>query len=162
MTAGTRRVRGRSTLRDGFSVLGVAVRREPWVFAVSTVGAVLFGALTVADAWVLGWSADHVVLPALETGVAATGALVTAAALFIGVAIVRGGQHRGAPLGRRGHAVPHAGARPARGHPAVPPAAARVAPAPPHRPAALQRQLRRRGGVGADRAAADGGRARSR
>jgi ABC-type multidrug transport system fused ATPase/permease subunit len=60
------------------------------VFAVSTLGAVLFGALTVADAWVLGWSADHVVLPAFETGVAATGALVTAAALFVGVAIVRG------------------------------------------------------------------------
>jgi ABC-type multidrug transport system fused ATPase/permease subunit len=84
-----RSVRGRSTLRDGFKVLGVAVRREPWVFTVSTVGAVLFGALTVADAWVLGWSTDNVVLPAFETGVTTTGALVTAAALFIGVAIVR-------------------------------------------------------------------------
>jgi ATP-binding cassette, subfamily B, bacterial len=70
-------------------VLGVAVKREPWVFTVSTVGAVLFGALTVADAWVLGWSTDNVVLPAFDTGVATTGALVTAAALFIGVAIVR-------------------------------------------------------------------------
>ena len=89
MTAG-RRVHGRSTLRDGFTVLGVAVKREPWVFTVSTVGAVLFGALTVADAWVLGWSTDNVVLPAFDTGVATTGALVTAAALFIGVAIVRG------------------------------------------------------------------------
>jgi ATP-binding cassette subfamily B protein len=88
VTAG-RRVHGRSTLRDGFAVLGVAVRREPWVFTISTVGAVLFGALTVADAWVLGWSTDNVVLPAFDTGVATTGALVTAAALFIGVAIVR-------------------------------------------------------------------------
>jgi ATP-binding cassette subfamily B protein len=88
VTAG-RRVHGRSTLRDGFRVLGVAVRREPWVFTVSTIGAVLFGALTVADAWVLGWSTDNVVLPAFDTGVATTGALVTAAALFIGVATVR-------------------------------------------------------------------------
>jgi ABC-type multidrug transport system fused ATPase/permease subunit len=88
VTAG-RRVHGRSTLRDGFTVLGVAVRREPWVFTVSTIGAVLFGALTVADAWVLGWSTDNVVLPAFDTGVATTGGLVTAAALFIGVAIVR-------------------------------------------------------------------------
>jgi ABC-type multidrug transport system fused ATPase/permease subunit len=71
-------------------VLAVAIRREPWVFTVSTVGAVVFGALTVADAWVLGWATEHVVLPAFDTGVAATGALVTAAALFVGVAIVRG------------------------------------------------------------------------
>ena len=80
----------RSTLRDGFAVLGVAVRREPWVFTVSTLGAVLFGALTVADAWVLGWAADHVVLPAFETGVTPTGGLVTVTALFVGVAVLRG------------------------------------------------------------------------
>ncbi len=77
------------TLRRGFAVLGHAIRREPWVFGVSTLGAVLFGALTVADAWVLGWSADHVVLPAFETGVAPTDGLVTVAALFIGVALLR-------------------------------------------------------------------------
>jgi ATP-binding cassette, subfamily B, bacterial len=80
----------RATLRRGFRVLGVAVRREPGVFAVSTVGALLFGALTVADAWVLGWATDNVVLPAFETGVTPGGALLTATALFIGVAIVRG------------------------------------------------------------------------
>ena len=79
-----------STLRAGFSVLLVAIRREPWVFTVSTVGAVLFGALTVADAWVLGWSADHVVLPAFETGSVESGGLVTVAALFVGVAVLRG------------------------------------------------------------------------
>ena len=50
----------------GFRVLGVAIRREPWVFTLSTLGSVLFGALTVADAWVLGWATDHVVLPAFE------------------------------------------------------------------------------------------------
>jgi ABC-type multidrug transport system fused ATPase/permease subunit len=82
--------RGRSTLRDGFGVLAVAIRREPWMFTVSSIGAVLFGALTVADAWVLGWSADNVVLPAFETGVTTTGGLVTVVALFVGVAIVRG------------------------------------------------------------------------
>jgi ABC-type multidrug transport system fused ATPase/permease subunit len=60
------------------------------MFAISTVGAVVFGALTVADAWVLGWSTDNVILPGFEEGVAPTGALITAAALFIGVAIVRG------------------------------------------------------------------------
>jgi hypothetical protein len=52
-----------STTRAGFAVLAVAIRREPWIFTLSTVGSLLFGALTVADAWVLGWSADHVVGP---------------------------------------------------------------------------------------------------
>lgn len=77
------------TLRAGFRVLGVGVRREPWVFAVSTVGAIAFGALTVADAWVLGWATDNVVLPAFEDGVTTTGGLVTVFALFVGVALVR-------------------------------------------------------------------------
>jgi ATP-binding cassette subfamily B protein len=79
-----------STLGEGFAVLGVAIRREPWMFTLSTVGAVLFGALTVADAWVLGWATDHVVVPAYDEGVAPMGALVTASALFVGVAVVRG------------------------------------------------------------------------
>ena len=77
------------TLQRGFAVLGVAIKREPWVFAVSTLGAVLFGALTVADAWVLGWSADNVVLPAFESGVAPTDGLVMVFALFTGVALLR-------------------------------------------------------------------------
>jgi ABC-type multidrug transport system fused ATPase/permease subunit len=80
---------GRSTLRDGFAVLAVAIRREPRLFVLSTVGAVVFGALTVADAWVLGWAADHVILPAFDSGVAPVGGLVTVVALFTGVAVVR-------------------------------------------------------------------------
>ena len=78
-----------STLMDGFRVLGVAIRREPWVFTLSTLGSVLFGALTVADAWVLGWSTDNVVLPAFESGTTTTKGLVTIFALFLGVAILR-------------------------------------------------------------------------
>ncbi len=77
------------TLRRGFAVLGHGIKREPWVFAISTFGAVLFGALTVADAWVLGWSADNVVLPAFEDGVAPVDGLITVIALFTGVALLR-------------------------------------------------------------------------
>jgi ATP-binding cassette subfamily B protein len=77
-------------LRDGLAVLAVGIRREPGVFTISTIGAVLFGALTVADAWVLGWAADHVVLPAFDTGVTTTGSLITVTALFVGVALLRG------------------------------------------------------------------------
>jgi ABC-type multidrug transport system fused ATPase/permease subunit len=78
-----------ATTRDGFKVLWVAIKREPWIFALSTLGSLLFGALTVADAWVLGWSTDHVVLPAFETGDVDASMLWVILALFVGVAILR-------------------------------------------------------------------------
>ncbi len=78
-----------TTLREGFRVLGVAIRREPRVFALATVGSLLFGALTVADAWVLGWATDEVVLPALDTGQADPRLLWVVLALFLGVSLVR-------------------------------------------------------------------------
>jgi len=78
-----------STTREGFAVLGVAIRREPTIFALSTLGSLLFGALTVADAWVLGWSTDHVVIPAFETGEVGADLLWAVLGLFLGVAILR-------------------------------------------------------------------------
>ncbi len=78
-----------SSVTAGFRVLGVAIRREPWVFTLSTLGSVLFGALTVADAWVLGWATDEVLLPAFDTGTTTTGAMVAIFALFVAVAILR-------------------------------------------------------------------------
>src|SRR4051812_22353957 len=77
------------TLRDGFAVLGVAIRREPWIFTLSTLGSLLFGALTVADAWVLGWSTDHVVLPAFRTGEVSVEGLLAILGLFLAVALLR-------------------------------------------------------------------------
>src|SRR5690349_11933186 len=74
---------------DGFAVLGVAIRREPWIFTLSTLGSVLFGALTVADAWVLGWSTEHAVIPAFRDGEISAGLLWAVLALFVGVAILR-------------------------------------------------------------------------
>src|SRR6186713_3068952 len=79
----------RSTTREGFAVLGVAIRREPWIFTLSTLGSVLFGALTVADAWVLGWATDHVVVPAFRTGEIHPGGLLAILAMFVAVAILR-------------------------------------------------------------------------
>lgn len=78
-----------ATTAEGFRVIWVAVKREPWVFTLSTIGSVLFGALTVADAWVLGWSTDHVLLPAFEDGEVGAGLLVAVLALFMGVALLR-------------------------------------------------------------------------
>lgn len=81
--------RSGSVTMAGLRVLGVGIRREPWVFALATVGSVLFGALTVADAWVLGWATEEVVLPAFETGEVDASALWAVVALFVGVAILR-------------------------------------------------------------------------
>ena len=81
--------RGRGSTRAGFAVLWTAIKRQPRVFAVSTVGSVLFGALTVADAWVLGWSTDNVVLPAFRDGEIGAGLLWAILGLFLAVAILR-------------------------------------------------------------------------
>ena len=78
-----------ATTREGFAVLWVAIKREKGIFALSTLGSLLFGALTVADAWVLGWATDHVVLPAFRDGEIDTALLVAVVALFLGVAILR-------------------------------------------------------------------------
>ena len=80
---------GRGSTWAGLHVLGVAIRREPWVFAASTAGSVLFGALTVADAWVLGWATDHVVLPSFRDGEVRPGLLWAVLGLFVGVALLR-------------------------------------------------------------------------
>lgn len=85
MTART----GASTTREGFAVLGIAIRREWGIFTLSTIGSILFGALTVADAWVLGWSTDHVVIPAFRDGEIGPGVLWAVLGLFVGVAILR-------------------------------------------------------------------------
>jgi ABC-type multidrug transport system fused ATPase/permease subunit len=78
-----------ATTLEGFRVIWVAIKREPWVFTLSTIGSLLFGALTVADAWVLGWSTQHVVLPAFRDGEIGGSLLVGVLALFLGVALLR-------------------------------------------------------------------------
>jgi len=78
-----------ATTVEGFQVIWVAIKREPWVFTLSTIGSLLFGLLTVADAWVLGWATQHVVIPAFETGHIDSSLLVAVFALFLGVALLR-------------------------------------------------------------------------
>ncbi len=77
------------TLRRGFAVLGVAIREQPTVFALSTLGSLLFGALTVADAWVIGWATNAVVIPSIDSGHPEGRLLVAVVGLFIGVALLR-------------------------------------------------------------------------
>lgn len=75
--------------RRGFSVMWAGIKREPWMFGWAVVSSVLFGFLTVADAWVLGWATDHAIVPAFEANDHTSGAIRLAALLFIVVALVR-------------------------------------------------------------------------
>jgi ABC-type multidrug transport system fused ATPase/permease subunit len=75
--------------RRGFAVLKVAIWEEPWIFALSVLASMLYGAMTVADGWALGWATDHVVRPALERGDTTFGAVAALISLFLGIAILR-------------------------------------------------------------------------
>ena len=64
--------------------------REQWrLFAVAVFASLVYGALTVADAWVLGWVTDNVISPAIAEGRLTTAAILSTVALFVGVATVR-------------------------------------------------------------------------
>ncbi|MDX6259153.1 MAG: ATP-binding cassette, subfamily bacterial [Kribbellaceae bacterium] len=78
-----------SVTRRGFAVLRVAIWEQPWVFAWSAAASALYGAMTVADGWGLGWATDHVIRPALERGDTTFGAIASLVALFLGIAILR-------------------------------------------------------------------------
>ncbi|HEY3002347.1 MAG TPA: ABC transporter ATP-binding protein [Kribbellaceae bacterium] len=78
-----------SVTRRGFAVLRVAIAEEPRVFAISVLCSVLYGAMTVADGWALGWATDHLIRPAFESGDTTAGALLTIVGLFVGIAVLR-------------------------------------------------------------------------
>lgn len=76
-------------LRAGLRVLGVAIRTEPLMFALSVVASALYGGMTVASAWVLGEVTERVILPAFEAGETTRGALVAGGAAIVGVAVLK-------------------------------------------------------------------------
>jgi ATP-binding cassette subfamily B protein len=73
----------------GLRILFVGMREERRLFSLALVGSTVFGALTVADAWVLGWATDHVIAPSFESGELEKGLAAAVVALFMGVAILR-------------------------------------------------------------------------
>lgn len=76
-------------MRRGFGLLGRGIKEQKGLFTISVLGSVLFGAMTVADAWVLGWATDNVIRPSFEQGDVTQGALLVAAAMFLAVAMLR-------------------------------------------------------------------------
>ncbi|CAN5143230.1 ABC transporter ATP-binding protein [soil metagenome] len=65
------------------------MREQKRMFTIAVVCSVLYGGMTVADAWVLGWATDHVIRPSFAKGDVLTGGLVTGVLLFMSVALLR-------------------------------------------------------------------------
>lgn len=79
----------RGVLRRGFGVLGVAVREEPRIFAVSAVGSGLFALTTIGQAYVFGAITNRVIVPSLREGRASTAALAIAFVAVLGTAVLK-------------------------------------------------------------------------
>ncbi len=75
--------------RRGFVVMGRGIARQKQVFVWATLASLLFGVMTVADAWVLGWVTDHVITPSFREGQVRTEALWVGVGLFLGAAVLR-------------------------------------------------------------------------
>jgi ATP-binding cassette, subfamily B, bacterial len=78
-----------AVMRRGLQVLGVAIRTEKVVFTGAVVFSALYGVMTVASAWALGWATENVVQPAFKRGEITTGTLVLGTALILGVALLK-------------------------------------------------------------------------
>jgi ABC-type multidrug transport system fused ATPase/permease subunit len=76
-------------VRKGLRILGMAIRTRPRPFAVSIVGACLYGGMTVAASVVIGRVTDRVIVPAFSTGAVGRGTLALAAAAILGVAVFK-------------------------------------------------------------------------
>jgi ATP-binding cassette, subfamily B, bacterial len=70
-------------------VLGQAIRAEPRLFVIGSVGSSLFGLLVIANSYVVGAVVGHVVVPAFVERRAGAGALGLAVAALLGVSALR-------------------------------------------------------------------------
>lgn len=76
-------------LRRGVRLLGRAISEERGIFALALAASALFGAMTVANAFVLGEVVGRVVLPAFDRGDVGAGTLVGVAAVILAVALLK-------------------------------------------------------------------------
>ena len=73
-------------LRRGLRLLGRAISEQRGIFTIALLASALFGAMTVANAFVLGELTGRVVLPSLREGDVAAGTLVAGVLVILGVA----------------------------------------------------------------------------
>jgi ATP-binding cassette, subfamily B, bacterial len=77
------------TLREGFALLGRAIRNEPLIFTIAILGSAVFGAATVATSVVIGQITDRVIVPAFQDGRTTTAALVGASVAIVAVGTIK-------------------------------------------------------------------------
>ncbi|TFV68033.1 ABC transporter ATP-binding protein [Blastococcus sp. CT_GayMR20] len=78
-----------AVVRRGFRHIGRAITEQPGMFTLAVLASSLYGAMTVASAWVIGEVTDRVLLPSFADGVTTASALALASAAIIGVALLK-------------------------------------------------------------------------
>jgi ATP-binding cassette, subfamily B, bacterial len=78
-----------AVVRRGLRHVGRAIVEQPGMFTLAVLASSVYGAMTVASAWVIGEITDRVLLPSFADGVTTAAALSLAAAAIIGVALLK-------------------------------------------------------------------------
>ncbi|MCZ2857011.1 ABC transporter ATP-binding protein [Blastococcus sp. VKM Ac-2987] len=78
-----------AVVRRGLRHIGRAVREQPRMFSLALLASSLYGAMTVASAYVIGEITDRVLLPAFDEGATTATALTLAAVAILGVALLK-------------------------------------------------------------------------
>ena len=81
--------RREAVVRRGLRHIGRAVVEQPGIFTLAVLGSSLYGAMTVASAYVIGGITDRVLLPAFDEGATTTAALSLAALAIMVVAVLK-------------------------------------------------------------------------
>ncbi len=89
----------RDVLGRGLRVLGSAIRTEPRLFTIGSIGSALFGLLAIANSYLVGAVIGHVVVPAFARHRAHAAELGLIAAAFLGISVLRVGSIFGRRLG---------------------------------------------------------------
>jgi ATP-binding cassette, subfamily B, bacterial len=76
-------------LRRGVTVMAKMVALHPLPFSIGVFGATVYGVMTVASSWALGWVTDEVILPRFEDGEVAVATVVTGLALIVGIGLAK-------------------------------------------------------------------------
>ena len=76
-------------IRRGLGVLWVGVKEQPGIFTIAAVGSAVFAATTIAQAYVFGAVTERVIVPSIENGEVATGALAVAFLAVMLVAVLK-------------------------------------------------------------------------
>lgn len=78
-----------AVVRRGLRHVGRGIVEQPGMFTFAVLASSLYGAMTVASAWVIGEITDRVLLPSFDEGATTAAALALASAAIVGVALLK-------------------------------------------------------------------------